>query len=163
MLDAPISGSVVTLETGQLSTMVGGDRAIFEQVKSVLQAIGPTVNYMGGHGLAVMMKVTINLSLPVQILAFCEGLLLAEQAGIPRETAVEALLNSVVASPALKYRAPLILDMPDQPLFDVNMIQKDVLLALEMGRELQVPLPTTAITNQWLTAARAMGMADQDF
>jgi 3-hydroxyisobutyrate dehydrogenase-like beta-hydroxyacid dehydrogenase len=163
MLDAPVSGSVVTLEAGQLSIMVGGDRATFEQVKSVLQAIGPTVNYMGGHGLAVMMKVAINLSLPVQILAFCEGLLLAEKAGIPRETAVEALLNSVVASPALKYRAPLILDMPDQPLFDVNMIQKDVLLALEMGRELQVPLPTTAVTNQWLTAARGMGFQDRDF
>jgi 3-hydroxyisobutyrate dehydrogenase-like beta-hydroxyacid dehydrogenase len=163
MLDAPVSGSVVTLEAGQLSIMVGGDRATFEQVKSVLQAIGPTVNYVGGHGLAVMMKVAINLSLPVQILAFCEGLLLAEKAGIPRETAVEALLNSVVASPALKYRAPLILDMPDQPLFDVNMIQKDVLLALEMGRELQVPLPITAITNQWLTAARGMGFQDRDF
>jgi 3-hydroxyisobutyrate dehydrogenase-like beta-hydroxyacid dehydrogenase len=111
MLDAPVSGSVVTLEAGQLSIMVGGDRAIFEQVKPILQAIGPTVNYVGGNGLAVMMKVAINLSLPVQILAFCEGLLLAEKAGIPRETAIEVLLNSVVASPALKYRAPLILNM----------------------------------------------------
>jgi 3-hydroxyisobutyrate dehydrogenase-like beta-hydroxyacid dehydrogenase len=163
MLDAPVSGSVVTLEAGQLSIMVGGDRAIFEQVKPILQAIGPTVNYVGGNGLAVMMKVAINLSLPVQILAFCEGLLLAEKAGIPRETAVEVLLNSVVASPALKYRAPLILNMPDQPLFDVNMIQKDLLLALEMGRELQVPLPTTATTNQWLTAARGLGFEDLDF
>jgi 3-hydroxyisobutyrate dehydrogenase-like beta-hydroxyacid dehydrogenase len=163
MLDAPVSGSVVTLEAGQLSIMVGGDRAIFEQVKPILQAIGPTVNYVGGNGLAVMMKVAINLSLPVQILAFCEGLLLAEKAGIPRETAVEVLLNSVVASPALKYRAPLILNMPDQPLFNVNMIQKDLLLALEMGRELQVPLPTTATTNQWLTAARGLGFEDLDF
>ena len=163
MLDAPVSGSVVTLEAGQLSIMVGGDRAIFEQVKPILQAIGPTVNYVGGNGLAVMMKVAINLSLPVQILAFCEGLLLAEKAGIPRETAVEVLLNSVVASPALKYRAPLILNMPDQPLFDVNMIQKDLVLALEMGRELQVPLPTTATTDQWLTAARGLGFEDLDF
>jgi 3-hydroxyisobutyrate dehydrogenase-like beta-hydroxyacid dehydrogenase len=163
MLDAPVSGSVVTLEAGQLSIMVGGDRAVFERVKPILQALGPTVNYLGGNGLAVMMKVAINLSLPVQILACCEGLLLAEKAGIPRETALEALLNSVVASPALKYRAPLILDMPDQPLFDVNMIQKDLLLALEMGRELQVPLPTTAIANQWLTAARALGLEKRDF
>jgi 3-hydroxyisobutyrate dehydrogenase-like beta-hydroxyacid dehydrogenase len=163
MLDAPVSGSVVTLEAGQLSIMVGGDRAAFEQVKPILQAIGPTVNYVGGNGLAVMMKVAINLSLQVQILAFCEGLLLAEKAGIPRETAVEVLLNSVVASPALKYRAPLILDMPDQPLFDVIMIQKDLLLALEMGHELQVPLPTAAVANQWLTAARGMGFQDRDF
>ncbi|HZA23712.1 MAG TPA: NAD(P)-dependent oxidoreductase [Dehalococcoidia bacterium] len=163
MLDAPVSGSVVTLEAGQLSIMVGGERETFEKTRPILQDIGPTVNYVGRNGLAVMMKVAINLSLPVQILSFCESILLAEKGGISRETAVEVLLNSVVASPALKYRVPLILDPPQQPLFDVNMIQKDLLLALEMGRELQVPLPTTTITNEWLTAARAMGMADQDF
>jgi 3-hydroxyisobutyrate dehydrogenase-like beta-hydroxyacid dehydrogenase len=163
MLDAPVSGSVVTLEAGQLSIMVGGERETFEKTRPILQDIGPTVNYVGRNGLAVMMKVAINLSLPVQILSFCESILLAEKGGIPRETAVEVLLNSVVASPALKYRVPLILDPPQQPLFDVNMIQKDLPLALEMGRELQVPLPTTTITNEWLTAARAMGMADQDF
>jgi 3-hydroxyisobutyrate dehydrogenase-like beta-hydroxyacid dehydrogenase len=163
MLDAPVSGSVVTLEAGQLSIMVGGERETFEKARPILQDIGPTVNYVGRNGLAVMMKVAINLSLPVQILSFCESILLAEKSGIPRETAVEVLLNSVVASPALKYRVPLILNPPEQPLFDVNMIQKDLLLALEMGRELQVPLPTTAITNEWLTAARGMGLADQDF
>jgi 3-hydroxyisobutyrate dehydrogenase-like beta-hydroxyacid dehydrogenase len=163
MLDAPVSGSVVTLEAGQLSIMVGGERETFERAKPVLQDIGPTVNYVGKNGLAVMMKVATNLSLPVQILSFCESILLAEKSGIPRETAVEVLLNSVVASPALKYRVPLILNPPEQPLFDVNMIQKDLLLALEMGRELQVPLPTTALTNEWLTAARGMGLADQDF
>jgi 3-hydroxyisobutyrate dehydrogenase-like beta-hydroxyacid dehydrogenase len=163
MLDAPVSGSVVTLEAGQLSIMVGGDREAFEGVKPVLQDIGPTVSYVGANGLAVMMKVAVNLSLPVQILAFCESLLLAEKSGIPRKTAVEVLLNSVVASPALKYRVPLILDLPDQPLFNVNMIQKDLLLALEMGRELQVPLPTSSITNEFLNAAKGMGLADQDF
>lgn len=163
MLDAPVSGSAVTLEAGQLSIMVGGERETFEKARPVLQDIGPTVNYVGKNGLAVMMKVATNLSLPVQILSFCESILLAEKSGIPRETAVEVLLNSVVASPALKYRVPLILEPPEQPLFDVNMIQKDLLLALEMGRELQVPLPTTALTNQWLTAARGMGLADQDF
>lgn len=163
MLDAPVSGSVVTLEAGQLSIMVGGEREVFEKARPVLQDIGPTVNYVGKNGLAVMMKVAINLSLPVQILSFCESILLAEKSGIPRETAVEVLLNSVVASPALKYRIPLVLDPPEQPLFDVNMIQKDLLLALEMGRELQVPLPTTALTNEWLTAARGMGLSDQDF
>jgi 3-hydroxyisobutyrate dehydrogenase-like beta-hydroxyacid dehydrogenase len=163
MLDAPVSGSVVTLEAGQLSIMVGGERETFEKARPILQDIGPTVNYVGRNGLAVMMKVAINLSLPVQILSFCESILLAEKSGIPRETAVEVLLNSVVASPALKYRVPLILNPPEHPLFDVNMIQKDLLLALEMGRELQVPLPTTAITNEWLTAARGMGLADQDF
>jgi 3-hydroxyisobutyrate dehydrogenase-like beta-hydroxyacid dehydrogenase len=163
MLDVPVSGSVITLEQGNLSLMVGGDQAIFEQVKPILLAIGPKVNYIGANGQAVLMKIAINLSLPVQLLALSEGLLLAEKGGIPRETALEVWLNSVLASPALKYRAPFILKMPDEAWFDVNMMQKDMLLALELGREFDVPLPAVAVTNEFLTATRAMGLAKEDF
>jgi len=163
MLDAPVSGSSITLEEGKLSFMVGGRREIFERALPYLQAIGPKATYVGGHGLAASMKIATNLSLAVQMLAFSEGLLLAEKSGIARETAVEVLLNSVMASPMVKYRGPFVLQMPDEAIFDVNMMQKDLLLALEMGRQLDVPLPTTAITNEMLTAARGMGLADKDF
>jgi 3-hydroxyisobutyrate dehydrogenase-like beta-hydroxyacid dehydrogenase len=163
MLDVPVSGSVITLEQGNLSLMVGGEPAIFEQVKPILLAIGPKVNYVGNNGQAVLMKIAINLNLQVQFLAFCEGLLLAEKGGIPRETALEVILNSVIASPSLKYRTPFILNMPEEAWFDVNMMQKDMLLALELGRELDVPLPTVAVSNEFLTAARAMGLAKHDF
>ncbi len=163
MLDAPVSGSSITLEEGKLSFMVGGKREFFERVLPYLQAIGPKATYVGGHGLAASMKVATNLSLAVQMLAFSEGLLLAERSGIARETAVEVLLNSVMASPMVKYRGPFVLKMPDEVIFDVNMMQKDLLLALEMGRQLDVPLPTTSITNEFLTAARGMGLADKDF
>ncbi|HEY6363870.1 MAG TPA: NAD(P)-dependent oxidoreductase [Candidatus Binatia bacterium] len=163
MLDAPVSGSVSTLEEGKLSIMVGGERAAYEKAVSVLQAIGPKVTYVGGNGLAVSMKIATNLSLAVQMLAFSEGVLLAEKSGIARQTAVEVLLNSVIASPMVKYRGPFVLGMPDEAWFDVNMMQKDLLLALEMGRQLDVPLPTTAITNEMLTAARGIGLADKDF
>ena len=163
MLDAPVSGSVITLEEGKLSFMVGGDRAAFEQARSILEAIGPKVTYVGGNGLAVSMKIATNLSLAVQMLAFSEGVLLAEKSGITRETAVEVLLNSVIASPMVKYRGPFVLNMPEEAWFDVDMMQKDLLLALEMGLKLDVPLPTTAITNQMLTSARAAGLAEKDF
>src|SRR5437660_11975840 len=163
MLDSPVSGSVITLEQGNLSLMVGGDKTVFEQVKPILLDIGPKVNYVGENGQAVLMKVAINLNLQVQMLAFCEGLLLAEKGGIPRETALEVMLNSVIASPSLKYRTPFILEMPDEAWFNVNMMQKDMLLALEMGRELDVPMPTTAVSNEILTAARALGLAKEDF
>jgi 3-hydroxyisobutyrate dehydrogenase-like beta-hydroxyacid dehydrogenase len=163
MLDAPVSGSSITLEEGKLSFMVGGKREIFDRVLPYLQAIGPKATYVGGHGLAASMKVATNLSLAVQMLAFSEGVLLAEKSGIARATAVEVLLNSVMASPMVKYRGPFVLKMPDEVIFDVNMMQKDLLLALEMGRQLDVPLPTTAITNQFLTAARGMGLAEKDF
>jgi 3-hydroxyisobutyrate dehydrogenase-like beta-hydroxyacid dehydrogenase len=163
MLDAPVSGSVITLEQGNLSIMVAGDREAFEQAKPVLLDIGPKVTYVGGNGLAVSMKIATNLSLAVQMLAFSEGVLLAEKSGIARETAVEVLLNSVIASPMVKYRGPFALQQPDEAWFDVTMMQKDMSLALEMGRELEVPLPTTAVTNEFLSAARGMGLAEKDF
>ena len=163
MLDAPVSGSVITLEEGRLSLMVGGDRGAYERVVPILQDIGPKVTYVGANGLAASMKIATNLSLAVQMLAFSEGVLLAEKSGIARETAVEVLLNSVIASPMVKYRGPFVLGLPEEAWFDVNMMQKDLLLALDMGRELDVPLPTTAVTNEMLTAARAMGLADKDF
>ena len=163
MLDAPVSGSVITLEQGTLSIMVGGEQAAFEQDKPILLGIGPKVNYVGKNGQAVLMKIAINLNLQVQILAFYEGLLLAEKGGVPRETALEVMLNSVIASPALKYRTPLIHRPPGEALFNMDMMQKDMLLALELGRELNVPLPTTAISNEFLTSARAMGLAREDF
>ena len=78
MLDAPVSGSVSTLEEGKLSFMVGGERAAYERVLPILQDIGPKATYVGGNGLAASMKVATNLSLAVQMLAFSEGVLLAE-------------------------------------------------------------------------------------
>lgn len=163
MMDAPVSGSVVTLEEGKLSIMVAGDKQIFERVKPILEDIGPKVNYVGENGLAVTMKIATNLSLAVQMLAFSEGVLLAEKSGIPREIAVEVLLNSVIASPMVKYRGPFVMGTPEEAWFDVNMMQKDMNLALELGQQLDVPLPTTAVTNEFLTAARGMGMASEDF
>lgn len=163
MLDAPVSGSVITLEQGKLSIMVGGDPESFERARSILQDIGPKVTHVGGNGLAVSMKIATNLSLAVQMLAFSEGVLLAEKSGIKRETAVEVLLNSVIASPMVIYRGPFVLKQPEEAWFDCNMMQKDMLLALEAGRRLQVPLPTTSVTNEMLTAARGMGLENMDF
>jgi len=163
MLDAPVSGSVVTLEQGKLSMMIGGKREVYDYALPTLHAIAPTVRYVGDHGQAVLMKIAINLNLQVQMLAFSESVLLAEKGGIPREVAMQAMLDSVVASPSLKYRAPFITNAPDEVWFNVGMMQKDMLLALEMGRELSVPLPTVAVSNEFLTAARAMGLAEHDF
>jgi 3-hydroxyisobutyrate dehydrogenase-like beta-hydroxyacid dehydrogenase len=163
MVDAPVSGSVITLQQGKLSVMVGGRRESFERIKPVLDDIGPKVTYVGENGLALSMKIATNLSLAVQMLAFSEGVLLAEKSGIARETAVDVLVHSAIASPMIQYRGPFILQMPPEAWFDVNMMQKDMLLALELGREKNVPLPTTAVTNEFLTAARGRGKEKQDF
>jgi 3-hydroxyisobutyrate dehydrogenase len=163
MLDAPVSGSLATIEQGKLSVMVGGDAATFERMEPILRDIGPTVTRVGDNGQAVLMKIAHNLSLAVQMLAFSESVLLAEKGGIDRATAVEVLTSSAMASPMVKYRGPFVLEQPAGAWFDVNMMQKDMLYALEAGRELDVPLPTTAVVNEYLTAARALGMEKRDF
>ena len=163
MLDAPVSGSVSTLEEGKLSIMVGGDEDAFAEVEPILRDIGPTVMRIGDNGQALLMKIAINLSLHVQMVAFSEGVLLAEKDGIDRQVAVDAMLNSVIASPMIKYRGPMILEQPEEAWFNVNMMQKDMNLALEAGRRLDVPMPTTAVSNELLTAARGMGLEEYDF
>ena len=163
MVDAPVSGSVITLQSGKLSVMVGGRKETFDKLKPLLLDIGPKVTHVGENGLALVMKISINLSLAVQMLAFSEGVLLAEKSGIPREIAVDVLTHSVIASPMVQYRGPFVLKQPDEAWFNVNMMQKDMLLALELGRQVDVPLPTTAATNEMLTTARAMGLAEKDF
>jgi len=163
MVDSPVSGSVITLQEGKLSVMVGGRRETFEKVKPLLLDIGPKVTYVGDNGLALSMKIAINLSLAVQMLAFSEGVLLAEKSGIAREVAVDVLTHSAVASPMIQYRGPFVLQRPEEAWFDCNMMQKDMVLAMELGRQLNVPLPTTAVSNEFLTAARGMGWAKLDF
>jgi 3-hydroxyisobutyrate dehydrogenase-like beta-hydroxyacid dehydrogenase len=89
--------------------------------------------------------------------------LIAEKSGIKREVAVEVLTHSVIASPMVQYRGPFVLKLIDEVWFDVSMMQKDMLLALELGRQLDVPMPTTSVTNEMLTAARGMGLGKLDF
>jgi 3-hydroxyisobutyrate dehydrogenase-like beta-hydroxyacid dehydrogenase len=163
MLDAPVSGSVSMVEQGRLSVMVGGSRAVLDQVRPLLDDIGQKVTYIGENGLALSMKIATNVSIAVQMLALAESVVLAEKAGVPRETVIEVLTNSAIASPLVQYKGPCILKMPEQAQFNTNMMQKDMTLALEMGRELQVSLPTGAAVNEMLSSARAQGFGEQDF
>lgn len=165
MLDAPVSGSTITVEQGQASFQVGGDAQALERVRPYLAAMGPGgITHVGPLGLAKTMKVATNLGLAVQMLAFSEAVALAEKSGIARQTAVEALLKSVVASPMVKYRGPFVIgEMPREAWFDVAMMQKDLQLALDQGRAVGVLLPTTALAQQWLTMARGLGLGEYDF
>jgi 3-hydroxyisobutyrate dehydrogenase-like beta-hydroxyacid dehydrogenase len=165
MLDAPISGSPVTLAQGNASVMVGGDKAAFEKAEPVMRAIGPKVTHIGASGLAVQMKIAVNLLLMVEVIAFGEAVALAEKGGVAREVAVDAILKSVAASPVLGYRGPFILEgkMPAVPLADVTLQQKDMLLALDLGRKLGSPVPLAAAANEMMNACRGLGIDANDF
>jgi 3-hydroxyisobutyrate dehydrogenase-like beta-hydroxyacid dehydrogenase len=161
MLDAPVSGSVPQVQAGTLTIMVGGDKQAYARVEPILRALG-TPTHIGENGQGLVLKLAINISLAVQVLAFAEGLLLAERSGIDRKLAVDVMTQSPIGSPMLKARGPLILDLPDDAWFDVRLMQKDIVLALDTGRELRVPLPTAATADELLTVARALGYERRD-
>jgi 3-hydroxyisobutyrate dehydrogenase-like beta-hydroxyacid dehydrogenase len=165
MLDGPLSGSPVTVEAGNASVMIGGDETAFERAKPVLLAIGPKVTRIGGNGLACQTKIAVNLLLMVEIIAFGEAVALAEIGGVSREAAVDAILKSVADSPVIGYRGPFILDgkMPEVPLADVTLQQKDMVLALNLGRKLGSPVPLAAAANEMMNACRGLGIDHNDF
>jgi 3-hydroxyisobutyrate dehydrogenase-like beta-hydroxyacid dehydrogenase len=161
MLDAPVSGSVPQVQTGTLTIMVGGDERAYARVEPILRELG-TPTHIGDNGQGLVLKLAINISLAVQMLAFAEGLVLADRAGIDRRLAIDVMTQSPIGSPMLKARAELVLDLPDDAWFDVSLMQKDVALALSAGRELRVPLPAAATADQLLTLARALGYERRD-
>jgi 3-hydroxyisobutyrate dehydrogenase-like beta-hydroxyacid dehydrogenase len=165
MLDAPVSGSMKTLEEGQLSVMVGGDRAAFDRVEPLFRDMGPKVTYVGGNGAALVLKLAINLSLVVQVMSFCESVAVAEAYGIERQAAVEGILKSVIASPVLGYRGPFVIpeNQPEVAWSDVKLQQKDQQLGLGLARSLGAAVPFATLGDQFLTATRAAGHGDKDF
>jgi 3-hydroxyisobutyrate dehydrogenase-like beta-hydroxyacid dehydrogenase len=161
-LDCPVSGSPATLAAGEMSVMVGGDREAFEHIAKVLRAIGPKVTYIGPNGQAILTKVAINLALVVSVTAVAEGVALVEKAGLDRRAVVDAVLKSVIASPVVGYRAPLLLE--DTDVFaDVELQQKDLVLAQDLARRLGMAVPTCAATSEMLNAARSSKQVDRDF
>jgi 3-hydroxyisobutyrate dehydrogenase-like beta-hydroxyacid dehydrogenase len=161
-LDCPVSGSPATLAAGQMSVMVGGDREAFERISDVLHAIGPKVTYIGPNGHAILTKVAINLALVVSVTAFAEGVALVEKAGVDRAAVVDAALKSVIASPVIGYRAPLLVD--DSAVFaDVDLQQKDLVLAQELARRLGAAVPTCSAASEMLSAGRGTDQRARDF
>jgi 3-hydroxyisobutyrate dehydrogenase-like beta-hydroxyacid dehydrogenase len=163
MLDAPVSGSIGAAESGTLVVLIGGDASALERARPVFEAFSQKIIPIGGSGTAITTKIAINLNLAIQLIALFEGLLLAEKSGIPRAQALDALLNSVIASTAMKYRAPLILNMPDEATFNVAMMRKDLQLALDLGQELGVPLRSVELSMDVLAQAQQLGYGDEDF
>jgi 3-hydroxyisobutyrate dehydrogenase-like beta-hydroxyacid dehydrogenase len=161
MLDAPVSGSVPQVQAGTLTIMVGGDPEAYARVEPLLRVLG-TPTRIGANGQGLVLKLAINISLAVQMLAFSEGLLLAEHDGIDPHLAAEVMTESAIGSPMLKARVPLVLDRPDEAWFDVGLMRKDIRLALATARELEVPLPSAAVADDVLGRATELGYERSD-
>lgn len=163
MLDSPVSGTPVAVRAGKLTFMVGGEKAAFEKIEPILLMIGPKATYIGESGLASVLKIALNLSIPVQLLAFFEGLLIAVKSGVDKEIALEVMMNSAISAPSVKARAPFAVELPEEPLFSNTGQRKDLMMALELGDKLNIPLNSAAATAQVMAISSAMGYADEDF
>jgi 3-hydroxyisobutyrate dehydrogenase-like beta-hydroxyacid dehydrogenase len=162
MLDAPVSGSVPQAEAGTLAIMVGGDAAAFARVEPLLRVLGATITRVGDNGAGVTLKLAINISLAVQVLAFSEGLLLAQRGGIDPKLAADVMVNSPIGSPMLKARVPLLLELPETAWFPIRLMHKDIRLALDEARRVGIRLPSTAAADTLLGQAAELGYAERD-
>jgi 3-hydroxyisobutyrate dehydrogenase-like beta-hydroxyacid dehydrogenase len=162
MLDAPVSGSVHEAEEGRLTIMVGGDDEAFAVVEPLLGELGPVVRHIGPNGQGLRLKLALNISLAAQMLAFCEGVNLAERGGIDRKLAADVIAESAVGSPFLRGRAPLVLDLPDGAWFTVELAHKDIRLALATGQQDEIPLPSATLADEWLSKATALDYGRRD-
>jgi 3-hydroxyisobutyrate dehydrogenase-like beta-hydroxyacid dehydrogenase len=162
MIDAPVSGSVPSAETGTLAIMVGGPDTAFHIAEPLLDRLGSTVTHVGGNGQGLLLKLAINISLAMQMLAFSEGLLLAERSGIDAKLAAETMAASSIGSPMLRTRAPLVLDLPEQAWFDMRFMHKDIRLALAAARDGEVPLPAATTADAVLSRAEQLGYGHRD-
>jgi 3-hydroxyisobutyrate dehydrogenase-like beta-hydroxyacid dehydrogenase len=162
MLDAPVSGSVTAAADGTLTIMAGGPQDAFRTVEPLLRRLGTTVTYIGANGQALLLKLAINISLAAQMLAFSEGVLLAERGGIDPALAAKVMTGSPIGSPMLQARAPLMLDLPEQAWFDVRLMHKDIRLVLDTARSVGVPVPSAAAADGVLTQAEELGYGQRD-
>ncbi|HEY2307215.1 MAG TPA: NAD(P)-dependent oxidoreductase [Streptosporangiaceae bacterium] len=162
MIDAPVSGSVPAAESGTLAIMAGGPQEAFGKVAPLLHRLGSNVTHVGGNGQGLLLKLAINISLAAQMLAFSEGLLLAERGGIDPGLAARAMTGSAIGSPMLQARAPLVLDLPEQAWFDVQLMHKDIRLALQAASESRVPLPAASAADSALSWAEELGYGHRD-
>ena len=161
MLDSPVSGSLPQVQSGTLTIMVGGDEDAYRRVEPLLRELG-TPNCIGANGQGLVVKLAVNISLAVQMLAFAEGLLLAERSGVDRQRALDVMAESAIGSPMLKARASIIFDLPDEAWFTLAFMRKDVELALDAGRALEISLPTAERADEVLERARALGYEQRD-
>jgi 3-hydroxyisobutyrate dehydrogenase-like beta-hydroxyacid dehydrogenase len=162
MLDAPVSGSVPQVQSWTLTIMVGGDEDAYGRVEPILHELG-TPTHIGEHGQGLALKLAINISLAVQMLAFAEGLLLAERSGVDAERAIDVMEASPVGSPMLRARASLILDPPTgDAWFDLAFMHKDIELALDAAKALEIPLATAKSADEVLERASELGYQRRD-
>jgi 3-hydroxyisobutyrate dehydrogenase-like beta-hydroxyacid dehydrogenase len=161
-LDAPCTGSTPGATTGMLTFMIGGDKDVYERAKPYLENMGKLFFYCGGQGMGLHAKLTQNLILSNILQAFNEGMVLSTKAGVDPELMLDVLNNSAAKSGLITYKAPFVFKRDFTTNFSTKWMHKDVGLALDSAKDLNIPLPLTGTTQQMFSAAIAEGYGELD-
>jgi 3-hydroxyisobutyrate dehydrogenase-like beta-hydroxyacid dehydrogenase len=162
-LDAPCTGSKPGAEKATLTFMIGGDTAVFEQARPFFEIMGKLFYHCGGPGSGLQAKLTQNLVLANLFQGFAEGMVLAVKGGVAPQLMLDILDNSAAKSGLISFKAPFVLARNFETNFSTKWLHKDVGLALDSAKDMDVPLPITALTEQMLRATIAKGWGDDDF
>lgn len=161
-LDAPCTGSTSGAQGGTLTFMVGGKKEVFERVRPFFEAMGKLLYYCGPSGMGLRAKLTQNLILGSLLQAFNEGLVLSTKSGVDPNLMLDILNNSAARSGLIAAKAPAVFKRDFTTHFSVKWLAKDIGLAIELGAEMGVPLPLTALAQQLYRAAMAEGYGEDD-
>jgi 3-hydroxyisobutyrate dehydrogenase-like beta-hydroxyacid dehydrogenase len=161
-LDAPCTGSKAGAERGELTFMIGGPAEVFERVRPYFGAMGKALYYCGKSGMGLRAKLTQNLILGNLLQAFNEGLVLSTKAGVDPELMLDILNNSAARSGLIAAKAPAVFKRDFSTNFSVKWLSKDIRLAIDLGSEIGVPLPLTALAQQLFQSAVAKGYGEED-
>jgi 2-hydroxy-3-oxopropionate reductase len=162
MLDAPVSGGEKGAIDGALSIMVGGDKAVFDAVLPIFQAMGKTITHLGPLGFGGFTKLANQIIVAVNLTALAEALTLAKKAGLDRDLTLTALAGGLAGSKCLDQKKPNYLADTYDPGFKIDLHFKDLGLIMESARALGVPLPTTAVVQELFSALRVKGRGGLD-
>ncbi len=163
-LEAPVLGSREPARERTLTLLVGGEEAIFENVRTILTSIGKKIVYMGKVGMASQMKLVVNQIMAGMLALFSEGVIAGERSGIPPGKILEVIENSAINTPLFKVKgANMLLSHDFYPQFPLKHAQKDLRQALEVADKLGVPTPVTAAANALYLLASDMGFREEDF
>jgi 2-hydroxy-3-oxopropionate reductase len=162
MLDAPVSGGEKGAIDGALSIMVGGDKAVFDEVLPIFSAMGKTITHLGPLGFGGFTKLANQIIVAVNLTALAEALTLAKKAGLDRELTLKALGGGLAGSKCLEQKTPNYVAETYKPGFKIDLHFKDLGLIMESARALGVPLPATAVVQELFNALRVRGRGGLD-
>lgn len=161
-LDAPVSGTSTMVARRDCVITVGGDPAVLQRCRAVLDAVAKRVFHVGPCGMGSHVKLVTNLIMGLNGVVLAEGLTLARRAGLDLSQMIEILSQGAAASKILEVRGARMVDARFDPMMKIDLFLKDIQLMLDAARALSVPLPLTATMQQLYTAALAQGHAKDD-